>query len=667
MWARKHLAVFLVLVSLTVSATAVVVVTSAPQAAGLLPFASYAELAGYVNGAHSAEQGSMYRGGLIAGPATPGYAAPVMGAPTTPSPPSYSGTNVQVTGVDELDMVKTDGTYIYIATQGQVDILRAYPATDLHVVSRISLGNLTYASTGNNATYAVGLFLNGSELLAVSDTYGMGWGGYGGGVLPPMVGAPSLVFGPTPAAYDPPRTFAFLFDVSEPAHPVLQHVVAVTGSASTGRMVGSTVYLVATQWIPEVNGTTLPPQLCVGGSCRDLAPGEIYRDPQSVDAWEYTNLLAIDLGTGAAKPMAVVTGGASVLYMSPTALYIAFYKWMIPQAGPMTMLRPIQAGGGWTTIYKLVASGLDITAAASANVDGTLLNQYSMDEWNGMLRVATTVRNFGSDGDTSSTYSNVYVFDAALAPLGSVTHLAPGESIFAVRFLGDRAYVVTFRRIDPLFVIDLSDPSSPQVTGSLAMPGFSNYLYPLDAGHLLGVGNDALPAEGNWSWYQGLKLSLYNVTNETAPKELANVSIGDRGTQSEVLNDPHAFLYIPQRELVVLPVDLAVINASQYPGGVPPYAWGNVVWQGAYVYRVNETTGFTYIGRITQGNGTVTASCGWYGSPTQIRRSLYIGDTLYTISGSEVMANSLTNLSEIASVVYATPSSTAYGCPILVE
>lgn len=664
MWARNQVAAILVLASLVVSASAVVFVASTPPTAGLVPFQNYAELSDFVTGARASQQTSSRGSGLIAGPAAGPNASPAMGAPSAPSAPSYSGTNVQVAGVDELDMVKTDGTYLYIVTQGELDILLAYPATDLHVVSRISLGNLTQPVTGSNATYSVGLFLSGTKLLAVADAYRYAWG------LPAGIGIPSVWSGSPAMAPSsislviaPQMTFAFLFDVTDPSQPVLEHTVAISGTASTGRMVGSTVYLVANEWIPQANGTFLPPQFCIDGTCRALAPEEIYRDPQSQDAWDYTNLLALDLATGSSKPMSVVTGGYSILYMSPTALYLAFYKWIVPSAGPLPMLMPIQTGASWTTIYKLVADGLSIHAVASGNVAGSLLNQYSMDEWNGYLRVATTVRDFTENG--TIIRNNVYVFDPFLQLLGSVTGLAPGESIFAVRFLGDRAYVVTFRKIDPLFVINLSDPTRPKVSGFLEMPGFSEYLYPLDAGHLLGVGKDALPAqEGNWSWYQGLKLGLYNVTNATTPSETANVTIGDRGTQSEVLNDPHAFLYVPDRHYIVLPVDLAIVDPSQYPDGVPPYAWGQIVWQGAYVYRVNATTGFQYIGRIAHGNGTVNETYGWYSSPRQIRRSLYIGDVLYTISETEVQANSLADLSEVASVVYASPPACQYYCPI---
>lgn len=661
MWARRELLVILAIVSLSLAGTAAVYVANSGPSTGLVPFHSYTELSNFLTGARSSLQTSQSTG-LFAGPSTRAPGA-MMGAPAATGPttgaPSYSGTNVQVAGVDELDMVKTDGTYLYLASSDQVDILLAYPAASMHLVSRISLSNLTTALLGTNTTaWAAGLFLDGSRLVVVAQAWSYVYA-YPGTPMP-MMGASIAIY---PA---PQRTFAFLFDVTNPANPVLLHTFSVTGSPSTGRMVNGTVYIVSTQWIEEVNGTYLLPQTCVDTTCTNLTADQIYHDPQSEDSWDYTNVLALDVSSAASRVLSIVTGGYTVLYMSPTAMYLAFFKWVSTPVTIATPFMPVQVGNGWTTIYKLEASGLDVSAVAAGNVPGSLQSQYSMDEWQGYLRVATTERSFSMGTSTAS--NGVYVFDGAMNLVGSIRDLAPGESIFAVRFVNDKAYVVTFRKIDPLFVIDLSKPTAPSVSGFLEMPGFSDYLYPLDAGHLVGLGKDAVPAvQGNWSWYQGLKLALYNVTNPTAPQEAANVTIGDRGSDSEALYDPHAFLYIPDRELVVVPVDLAVINASQYPGGVPDYAWGTIVWQGVYLFHVNATTGIQVVGRVAQGNGSVNATCGWYGSPREIRRSLYIGDVLYTISGSEVQANSLTDLSEISSVVYATPQiSPYYGCPVTV-
>ncbi len=653
MWTRRQIAALLAVFAVTVSTAAVVLIATAPAASGLLAFRSYEDLTAYLSGARGV-YGSTPSNAMLA----PVFSSPTRGAPNaggaTGGTPGYSSTNVQVAGVDELDMVKTDGTYLYVASTNEVVVFLAYPAKDLHVVHRIVLANLSLAPALDSSTQVTGLFLTGDRLVVVANQPAL----YGPMPADSFTGPNGLA---APLLVQPNRVAVLLFDVSRPADPILDHSVVITGYASTGRLVGGTAYLVATQWIMEVNGTYAHPGLCADGTCRDLSPDQIYRDPQSVDAWDYTNLLAVNVTSGASSAMSVVTGGSSLLYMSPTAMYLAFYKWQMAVQGPVTTLMPVRIASSWTTIYKLRAEGLDIAAVGSADVPGSLLNQYSMDEWRGYLRVATTVRDFG--GNVSTVRNDVYVFDGAMELVGSVKGLAPGESIFATRFLEDKAYVVTFRQIDPLFVIDLTDPTSPRVSGFLEMPGFSDYLYPLDGNHLLGVGKDAIPAaDGNWSWYQGLKLSLYDVANASSPSELSNVTIGDRGTDSEVLRDPHAFLYVPGAQLVVLPVDLAIINGSSYPYGVPSWAWGEVVWQGAYVYRVNETTGFQYVGRIAHGNGTVNATYGWYDSPFQIRRSLYIGEVLYTVSETEVLASSLADLSEVGSVVYATPSSVCPYC-----
>ncbi len=656
MWTRRQIAVVLAVVAVTLSTATIVLVASQPPASGLIPFRSYSELSGYLSGAQSSYGSAQLSSGF--GPA---FRSPAMGAPAAgtsgPSAPAYSSTNVQVAGVDELDMVKTDGTYLYVASGNEVVTFLAYPASDLQVVGRIALANLSVTPALSAWDQVAGLFLAGHELVVVANSAA----NYGGPVPMPLgsVSSSDGIAAPVLVALE--RTTVLLFDVSDPTNPVLDHTLSITGMASTGRLVGSTVYLVATQWIMQVNGTYVLPETCVDGACQSLALDRIYRDPQSADAWDYTNLLAVDVTSGASSAMAIITGGMSLLFMSPTAMYLAFFKWQMTPAGVESPLMPVRIGSTWTTIYKLRADGLDIQAVGSADVPGSVRDQYSLDEWQGYLRVATTVRDFS--GNASSVRNDLYVFNGALDLVGSVTGLATGESIFAVRFLEGRAYVVTFRKIDPLFVIDLTDPTDPRVSGFLEMPGFSEYLYPLDASHLIGVGKDAVPAEeGNWSWYQGLKLALYDVTNGSAPAELANVTIGDRGTDSEVLRDPHAFLYVPGAQLVVLPVDLAIINASQYPYGVPDWAWGDVVWQGAYVYRVSETSGFQYVGRIAHGNGTVNTTYGWYDSPIQIRRSVYIGDVLYTISETEVLASSLADLSEIRSVVYASPSTTCPYC-----
>ena len=226
--------------------------------------------------------------------------------------------------------------------------------------------------------------------------------------------------------------------------------------------------------------------------------------------------------------------------------------------------------------------------------------------------------------------------------------------------MGERAYMVTFIKTDPLFVIDLSSPENPKVLGELQMPGYSDYLHPYDATHLIGIGKDAVAAdEGNFAWYQGLKLALFDVSNVNNPVLLANYTIGDRGTNSAVLNDPKAFLFDLNKNILVIPVDLAIVNESQiqpYPTNFPAY--GEMVWQGAYVFSLSPNSGFTLKGTVTHINATILNDQGFLINPNDyyltqsqwISRSLYIGNILYTVSNSQVQLNSLTDLSKIATI-----------------
>ncbi len=205
--------------------------------------------------------------------------------------------------------------------------------------------------------------------------------------------------------------------------------------------------------------------------------------------------------------------------------------------------------------------------------------------------------------DAKST-NNVYVLDQNLDIYGRLENLAPGEQIYSARFMGNRCYLVTFKKVDPLFVIDLTDPGQPEVLGELKITGYSDYLHPYDENHVIGIGKEAVAAEeGDFAWYQGVKISLFDVSDVANPKEIAKYEIGDRGTDSPVLNDHKAFLFDRSKNLLVLPVSVAEIDPSQYPGGMPSWAYGEVVWQGAYVFDISLERGLELRGKITHCDG----------------------------------------------------------------
>jgi uncharacterized secreted protein with C-terminal beta-propeller domain len=278
-----------------------------------------------------------------------------------------------------------------------------------------------------------------------------------------------------------------------------------------------------------------------------------------------------------------------------------------------------------------------------------VLNQFSMDEYDGYFRVATTTQ-----GET--TGNHVYILDMDLNIVGSLENLAPGEMIYAARFMGGRGYLVTFEMIDPLFVIDLSDPYSPEVLGELKITGYSNYLHPYDENHLIGIGKQAVEAEEEgFAWYQGVKIALFDVSDVNNPQEISKYEIGDRGTDSTVLWDHKAFLFDESRNLMVIPVVVAEIHESDYPEGVPTWAYGEPVWQGAYVFHISLDAGIALEGAITHIENIADPELQYYYySPFSVERSLYItgeaGDVLYTISQAKIKMNSLENLEYINEV-----------------
>jgi hypothetical protein len=307
-----------------------------------------------------------------------------------------------------------------------------------------------------------------------------------------------------------------------------------------------------------------------------------------------------------------------------------------------------------TVVQKISISGGQMEYVTSGEVPGRLLNQFSMDEYNGYLRLATTTADWGDfRGGQPESKNHVYVLDGSLSVSGKLEDLAPGESIYSARFIGDRCYLVTFKKIDPLFVISLADPANPRVLGQLKIPGYSDYLHPYDEDHIIGIGKESVEGDesGTFAWYQGVKLSLFDVSDVEHPAELSKYVIGHRGTDSEALRDHKAFLFSRQKNLLVIPVLLAGIDESKYQGGVPPFAYGEYTFQGAYVFELTPESGFQLRGRVAHAdNETLLRGGYYYYSPYSVRRSLYIGDALYTISQGMVKANSLADLSEIKAV-----------------
>ncbi len=500
--------------------------------------------------------------------------------------PDRSGTNVQVQGVDESDIALTDGTYLYVAAGGTVHIVKAYPPGELRNATTIDVGDLA------DHARIDGLYLYQQRLIVV---YGLGGHYYG------MPAAEISL--PLPQEQ---RTGVAVYEVIDPEAPVLAYTAAVSGGEVTSRMVGPCLYVVAQQH--AYADDLFLPEIWSDGAQSKIPASGIHYDPSSPDASSFINLLSVDVSGQEANCTSVLCGHSSVVYMSPTSLYLTMQK----GDGHLND-RPM------TTIYRIAVDGLDMTVAARGEVEGWPINQFSLDESGPYLRVATT-----SWSTNSWSTNGVFVLDADLRAVGSITGLAVTERIYSCRFVGDTLYMVTFRQTDPLFVIDLSDANAPRVLGQVELPGVSTYLQMVE-GHLLGIGFDG----------GSVKVSLFNVSDPLRPRELATYRIGGL-SYSAAQYDHRAVLYDERYHLLTIPVTV-------HPGVLGTAA---VDAQGAYL----EPRSSAYVLKVESEGMTVQ---GIVDHDTLVYRSLYIGDCLYTISATTVKVNRLPDLSPVGSLVYS--------------
>ncbi len=573
-------------------------------------FSSYWELEDFVR---TNTQNMMKRNGVFWGAMESDFTPRAAPTALDGSTNDYSATNIQVAGVDEADIVKTDGEYIYLVSGNRTIIVKAYPAEQARVLSEIELEGT-----------AIGIFINGDRLVVFEhetpyyDYYDM-----------PAVREYAIM------PYVSPRVFIKVYDISDRENPQLQRELSADGQYISSRMIGDYAYVVVNEPVYEEDDEINLPRIYSGGAEKEVPATDIYYSDVVDYYYMYTTIIAINIQEDSQEPTyeTILLGASSNLYVSMDNIYLTFPVWG----------RDIGDVGG-TSIHRIHIEGSAMNYTTSGEVPGMVLNQFSMDEYAGYFRVATTT--YGQITD-----NNVYVLDMSLNITGSVTGLAPTETIYSARFMGERGYMVTFKKIDPLFVIDLSDPYNPRELGYLKVTGYSDYLHPYDENHIIGIGKETTDA-GEFAWYQGVKISLFDVSDVRNPVEISKLEIGDRGTDSPVLWDHKAFLFDRSRNLLVMPISVAEVDQSKYPGGVPANAYGEQVWQGAYVFDISIDNGLQVKGKITHIEDPTDLEQGYYYyySPFSVERSLYIDNVLYTISNAKIQMNDLENLDYINEV-----------------
>ncbi len=534
---------------------------------------------------------------------------------------SYTGTNVQVQGVDEPDRVKTDGTHLFVSTQDSVAIMNAYPPNSTSLLSKLSFPNAD----------VIGIEIAQDRLMVIDQKNGA-----------------------TPAVE------LALYDVSDLASPKMMQNTSIPGSYIAARLADGYVYAVVQQpsyvFSGQGNATAVMPVESRNGVESQIPATSVYFTNNTAQISYYTVVPSISMTSGKENSTTFLTGPSATVYVSTSNIYVVYtnYPDLFSTHG---ILGDVYTGGTFSlsdvgqaqnsTILRAAYSGGSVVAEAAGVVPGSVLNQFSLDEYNGYFRVATG--RFAVVDGTATRSDDVYVLDMGMHQVSALRNIAPGENIYAVRFVGSMGYVVTFLQIDPLFVISFKDISNPTILSALKVSGYSDYLHPLPGGYLIGVGKDAVPSSmDNVAFYTGLKLSLFRVFGNGTSVQVNKLLIGDRGTDSPVLTDHLAFTFDLSRNVTVIPLTLYVASGNQTvcSGCPPPY--GDPVWQGVYIIKVTPS-GFDVLGKVSQ----YPAGQNYGDSPDsnlQIDRSVVIGDYLYTISQGEVMVSTMSNFITVATV-----------------
>ena len=584
---------------------------------------------------------------------------------------SYSTTNIQVEGVDEPDIVKNDGKYIYTVSGTKVVIVNAYPAENMKILSEIDLDN-----------YISNIFINKEKLIIFSQDYDYS-----------IASSESKV---ACASEDirggciPPRTSAgivYIYDVSDREEPELENKFSIEGDYQDSRMIGDYVYVIAQKYAYYDNPE--PPVYTMNDAEVKVMPNEVYYFDYPDSSYVFTSIMALNINGDTPKIKTYLTGYTGTLYVSESNIYLTSMK-NIPfkdyvekyvdevvlpilpsnekekineimdsdkeQWEKMSKISEIvqkysnSLDGNEkenfdnelmekledfqmeisketqkTVIHKISVDKDKIDYKKSGEVPGTVLNQFSMDEYDGHFRITTTT------GETwrETSLNHLYILNGDMKIVGSVEDLAKGERIYSTRFLGDKAYVVTFKQVDPLFVIDLSNPSNPEVLGYLKVTGYSSYLHPYDENHIIGIGMEA----NEQGRVEGLKIALFDVSDVENPEEIGKYEIekGEGWVYSEASYDHKAFLFDKGKNLLVIPISISNYAVGKYSN-----------WQGAYVFDI-DLDGISLKGKVEHETNETQN----YWRDDAIRRSLYMDDVLYTISSNMIKANDLDSIDEI--------------------
>jgi hypothetical protein len=595
-----------------------------------------------------------------------------------------SGTNNQIAGVDEADFIKNDNKYVYILAGNAFRIVDAWPAEQTHEIAKVAV-----EGTPKN------LFVEGDRALVYSSLPGVsGSAGKtsGGGYQP---GACTYGYDCEFTGDGHPLKIS-VFDITDKTAPKLVRELKLTGSYVNSRRIGHAVHTVVSDpgasfpkvkyapgnlpycdasvseedivaafdllradnirtimtaplssWLPTITDTTWvdgQPQTTsnVMAGCTGFYRSAI------ADGSTFTTVMSFDMTVETTPVTATVVSRPGAVFASSSALYMS-----VPEER--------SAYGGWyegagafkqaSTVHKfrLGNERASVGYAGSGVVKGKVLNQFSMDEYDGHLRIATSTGKV-PDPSVHSTVSVLREERNTLVTVGVVDNIAPHEDIRSVRFSGERGFVVTFKKTDPLFVLDLASPERPAILGELKIPGFSTYMHMLDPTHVLSIGYDAQDM-GSYACFAGVMLQIFDVTVLSDPQLMHKYVIGTRGSSSDALTDHLAFNYFPAKKLLAVPMTVC-------EGGNGCSYGMTMTFSGLQVYDVTLASGFALRGQVahpstSSGSGYNNSACSnwWTNANSAVKRSVFMDDFVYSVSEMRMKVNHLSALATDVAVV----------------
>ena len=588
----------------------------------------------------------------------------------------YSTTNVQVGNVDEPDFLKNDSKYTYIVSGDKLTIIDVYPAETAKILLKIGLD----IPQGQNLQ---NMFLKGDRLIIFYQTY------ENASTIPEYNFVPRQIYSP--------KTHALVIDISDKENPKIVKDYSVNGDYNNARMLGDFVYFITINnansnelIIPQVSessktiiapdvfyfdnpeqyytfntitsfnifGDTINSEtfMMSGANTIYVSEKNIYITYQKNIPYQYYPTLNKDRFFEAIVPILPEDIQKEITSITENNSLDSHEKWnkvsellqdtynKLPKNEKGNLFSRIQQSlveydskiqqeAQKTIVHKIAINDGALAYVSKGEVPGHLLNQFSMDEFGNRFRVATTSEFYTYQGN--HLFNNVYVLDENLKVVGSVEKIAKDESIYSTRFIGDRLYMVTFQRMDPFFVIDLSK-DTPQVLGALKIPGFSNYLHPYDENHIIGIGKETKENPYGGIEVQGVKIALFDVSDVANPVIVGVTTIGKQGTESEVLSDHKALLFDKEKNILSIPI---WEQEQIYQDSNKPYIEPRM-WRGFYIFGISPVDGIALKGKVEHSNNVNYDYS--YGS-----RSFYIGDVLYTVTSNMIKMNDLNDIHEI--------------------